>query len=110
VALLLNHTTLSPGQTLTVGVHVTNPGPERVVDAYLGAIWPDGVTLVFITPVALQVTSFAETATWPAYGRAVALAEGLDETFNLLFSYSFSGAEGLWDVSDDCGLDATRGV
>jgi uncharacterized repeat protein (TIGR01451 family) len=93
VALLLNHTTLQPGQTLIVGVHVTNPGEALVVDAYVGAILPDGTTLVFVTPSAMTASSFAATASWPPYAAGVTLPEGLAAVVNPLFSYTFTGGE-----------------
>jgi hypothetical protein len=48
----LNHTSLSTGETLQVGLGVHNPGPPVTSDAYLGVLLPDGVTVFWVTRLA----------------------------------------------------------
>ena len=94
VALLVNHTTLAPNQTLTVGIQVDNPGPAQVVDLYIGAILPDGVTMAFVTPGAIHVRSIHEPETWTPFVADATMPEALHLTINPLFSYTRPGAEG----------------
>ena len=53
VAVLINRPSLRPNETLTISVTVTNPGPARSVDAYLGVQFPDGRTRLYLSPAGL---------------------------------------------------------
>jgi hypothetical protein len=90
VALILNQVRFNPGETLNAGIDVTNPGPEVHVEAYLGAILPDGVTVVFMTPDGFRVRSLVgNPAVWPPYVADAVLPEGWDVTLTPLVSHTF---------------------
>src|SRR5687767_524213 len=49
LALDLNEADFGPGDTFRAGLRVTNGGPARSIDFYLGHLSPDGITVFFIT-------------------------------------------------------------
>jgi hypothetical protein len=49
LTLALNQAEFRPGDTFRAGLTVTNSGPPRRIDLYLGLIAPDGVTVFLIT-------------------------------------------------------------
>lgn len=48
VAIRLNGRSFGSGDTLRVGIRVSNPGLPVAVDWYLGHLWPDGDTITFL--------------------------------------------------------------
>jgi murein DD-endopeptidase MepM/ murein hydrolase activator NlpD len=49
-AITLNKTEFKAGDTLTVGVQVTNPPDSPAANLYLGVVMPDGQTALFLVP------------------------------------------------------------
>jgi hypothetical protein len=90
VALILNQVRFNPGETLNAGIDVTNLDTEVHVDAYLGAILPDGETVVFVTPDGFRVRSLVgNPALSPPYVADAVLPEGWDVTLTPLVSQTF---------------------
>ena len=97
LALTLNQAAFRPGETLRMAVHLRNPGPILTTDVYVGAIFPDGQTVLWLVNTApLQgvvsrldsnpstFTPMLRNASWPA---------GLDVTQEGYLSYRFTGGE-----------------
>ena len=97
LALLLNQSIFRPGETLRMALHLRNPGPILTTDVYVGAIFPDGQTVLWLVNTApLQgvvsrldsnpstFTPMLRNASWPA---------GLDVTQEGYLSYRFTGGE-----------------
>jgi hypothetical protein len=81
VALDLNETDFGPGDTLRARLRVTNGGPARVIDFYLGHLWPDGVTVSFITslsPFAEVTVRTSEPERFQPLVRNAEIQQGLD--------------------------------
>jgi hypothetical protein len=83
VGLDLNDTDFEPGDTLRARLRVTNGGPARAVDFYLGVLAPDGVTVTFFTSVS-PLTGVTVRTTEPErfqpLVRNVEIPQGLDVT------------------------------
>jgi hypothetical protein len=83
VALDLNETDFEPGDTLRARLRVTNGGPARRIDFYLGHLWPDGVTVSFITslsPLAGVTVTTSEPLRFQPLVRDAEIQQGLDFT------------------------------
>jgi hypothetical protein len=83
LALDLNETDFEPGDTLRAGLRVTNGGPTRRIDFYLGLLAPDGVTVSFITslsPLAGVTVTTSEPERFQPLVRNAEIQEGLDIT------------------------------
>lgn len=83
LALSLNQTSFRPGDTLRVTLRVTNPGPARSVDFYLGRLSPDGATVSFITslaPLASVTVKTSEPDTFVPIAGNVQVPHGVDVT------------------------------
>lgn len=85
LALDLNETDFGPGDTLRAGLRVTNGGPARSIDFYLGHLWPDGVTVSFITslsPHAELTVRTSEPERFQPLVRNAEIQQGLDITIS----------------------------
>jgi murein DD-endopeptidase MepM/ murein hydrolase activator NlpD len=69
VAVSTRQAAYRPGDTLAVSVSLTNPGPARPVDAYLGVLLSDGRTALYLSPAGF-------TQTVAPLARAYSLAAG----------------------------------
>jgi hypothetical protein len=100
VALDLNDTNFGPGDTLRARIRVTNGGPARSIDFYLGHLAPDGVTVSFITslsPLAGVTVRTSEPERFQPLVRSAEIQQGLDVTMPdaLVFTFppSFPGGD-----------------
>jgi hypothetical protein len=83
VGLDLNETDFEPGDTLRARLRVTNGGPTRTIDFYLGRLWPDGVTVSFFTslsPLVEVTVRTSETERFQPLVRNAEIQQGLDVT------------------------------
>lgn len=92
----LNQATFRPGDTLTVQVGARNLRPAYNADFYLGAVLPDGITLVFVTnlsPLTLAIGTLSDPRTFQPLLANVSVPEGFEQVFDNVVSYTFSGGE-----------------
>jgi hypothetical protein len=85
VALDLNETDFGPGDTIRAGLRVTNGGPTRRIDFYLDHLFPDGVTVSFITslsPLAVVTVTRSEPEKFQPLVRNAEMQQGLDLTMH----------------------------
>ena len=89
-----NGTTFRSGQTINISVIATNPGLPIVVDYYLGALLPDGNTIVFVTSGGASRTlgSFSNLASYRPGLTGVSLSPPFNGTVPV-YSYTFNGTE-----------------
>jgi hypothetical protein len=83
VGLDLNETDFGPGDTLRARLRVTNGGPARSVDFYLGLLAPDGITVSFITslsPLVGVTVKTSEPERFEPLVRNAEMQQGLDLT------------------------------
>jgi hypothetical protein len=83
VGLDLNETDFGPGDTIRARLRVTNGGPARSIDFYLGLLAPDGTTVSFITslsPLAGVTVKTSEPERFQPLVRNAAMQQGLDLT------------------------------
>jgi len=88
VALDLNETDFGPGDTLRARLRVTNGAPTRSIDFYLGRLFPDGVTVFFITslsPLAGVTVRTSEPEKFQPLVRNAEIQQGLDVTITDAF-------------------------
>ena len=81
VALDLNETDFGPGDTLRARLRVTNGAPARSIDFYLGHLWPDGITVSFITslsPFTEVTVRTSEPERFQPLVRNAEIQQGLD--------------------------------
>ena len=81
VGLELNDTDFGSGDTIRASVRMTNGGPTRTVDLYLGHLWPDGVTVTFVTslsPLTIVTVARSEPARYQPLVRNAVLEPGAD--------------------------------
>jgi hypothetical protein len=94
VLLAPNGTTFRSGETIRVGVNVSNPGAAFEANLYLGAIHPDGVSVTFFTglaPLAWVVTRLdANPQTFPALTNRAAVSQGLNVSIDDYFTHTLS--------------------
>jgi hypothetical protein len=100
VGLDLNETDFGPGDTLRARLRVTNGGPARPVDFYLGVLAPDGVTVSFITslfPLAGVTVNTSEPDRFQPLVSNAQMEQGLDLTLPdaLVASFPPEFSEGL---------------
>jgi hypothetical protein len=84
VGLGLAETDFETGDTLRASVRVTNGAPARPIDFYLGYLWPDGVTVTFITslsPVSGVTVRTNEPERFQPLVRNAEIVQGLDASF-----------------------------
>jgi hypothetical protein len=97
LAITLNQTEFTIGETLLVTLRAHNPGLMLAADFYFGAILPDGVSMLFVTRlspldgVATMLTS--DPRTFEPLFANVQLPQGFDVTLQNFFRYTFSGGE-----------------
>jgi uncharacterized membrane protein len=95
LALELNQTSFSPGETLRMTLHMRNDGPLVRTDVYIGVIPPDGVTSFwstsrgFVGPVPIN----GNPAAFTPYVRDVVWGEGSLVTWRDFWVVRLSGAE-----------------
>jgi predicted outer membrane repeat protein len=93
----LNQATFRPGDTLQVRLGLYIPGPTVTADAYFGILWPDGVTVLFITnlaPLEGVVTRLdADPRTFAPLAAAVNFSAGEEATVEDFFVYTITGGE-----------------
>ncbi len=81
LALDLNDTDFGTGDTIRAGVRVANGGPTQAIDFYLGHLWPDGVTVSFVTslsPLTIVTVTRSETEKFQPLVRNAELQQGGD--------------------------------
>jgi len=82
------------GQTVTTSASVNNPGLEGSADLYLGALLPDGVTIVFWTgESSLALGSLTDTSTFRPYAAGVSLAMSFVRNMPDFFSHQRIGSD-----------------
>ena len=92
VGLDLNETDFGPGDTLRARLRVTNGGPARGIDFYLGLLAPDGITVSFITslsPLARVTVKTSEPERFQPLVRNADMQQGLDFTMPDALVFSF---------------------
>jgi uncharacterized repeat protein (TIGR01451 family) len=90
----VNQSTFAVGQTLTTSFLLTNPGLPAEADLYVGALLPDGVTIVCWTPGGgVVVGSVADVRSMRAYATRVALPPPFSMDRPNFFSYQWTGTE-----------------
>lgn len=94
VQALVNQASFQPGQTLTLGASVTNPGGGGSTDFYVGIQLPDGLTAVMVRLGAAPVAgSLGNLAALPPTAAGVNLAGAFAVNQPALLTYTFTGAE-----------------
>ncbi len=93
----LNQSTFGPGDTLRVALTRRNPGPAFSADLYVGALLPDGMTLIFLTnpmpPTFVASTLLADARTFQPLEANDLVPEGLGLFIEDFVSFTFSGTE-----------------
>jgi len=90
----VNQPSFSTGQTLSVTIGGTNPGPATVADVYVGAFLPDGNTTVFLTSSgAFGIGTQSNLATLQPYRTGVQLQAAFSINIPDFFSYRWTGGE-----------------
>ncbi|HUG37962.1 MAG TPA: M4 family metallopeptidase, partial [Candidatus Limnocylindrales bacterium] len=90
-AVTLSGTAFRAGQTLTVGVSLQNPPSGQTAELYVGAIMPDGRTVLFFS--APGVLGGAGLLSTPASFQAMQVAEpGFTLSLPAFFSFTFPAA------------------
>lgn len=89
-----NDVSLTPGETLTVGITVNNPGGLPAADFYLLLLLPDGQTVVSTGPgVGVRFGTVANLRTLVPIVRGVSLAGAFPYAASPFFSHTFTGVE-----------------
>ena len=81
LALELNETDFGTGDTIRASIRVTNGGPTRTIDFYLGYLWPDGVTVSFVTsltPLTIVTVTTSQPEKFQPLVRNAELQQGAD--------------------------------
>jgi hypothetical protein len=81
IGLELNDTDFESGDTIRAGIRMTNGGPTRTVDLYLGHLWPDGVTVTFVTslsPLTIVTVARSDPGSFQPLVRNAELQQGAD--------------------------------
>lgn len=99
--LSVNKTRFSPGEWLRVSVEVINPGASltaplvSAVDYYMGALLPDGDTILFFTDLTFQsdLGSLSDVSTLRPILSGVDLTAPFAENLTNFFSYQWTAAE-----------------
>lgn len=97
LALQLNQTIFTTGQTLRVTLGLSNPGPLLTTDVYVGVILPDGVNILFFTNFTplqgVTTTLNSDPRTFARLLRNVTWPARLRATQQDYFTYTFTGLE-----------------
>jgi hypothetical protein len=110
VGLELSETDFETGDTLRATVRVTNGAPARAIDFYLGYLWPDGVTVTFITslsPFASVTVKTNEPGKFQPLVRNAAIQQGLDVIFRDVAVLTFPSNFPEGDLLLFAGMTAT---
>ena len=95
----LNHTTFRAGDILRVRLGIHTLGPTVTTDVYLGFLWPDGVTVLFVTslaPLDGVVTRLdADPRTFTPFTASFEFPPGVEATLDDFMVYAFTGGESL---------------
>ena len=94
--LLTNKQDFGPGDSMTVFVEVSNPGIQKLVDFYFGALLPDGVSVVFVDLTFTGAGSLLD----------LAALSPLVENFDLSSSFQFTDPSFLnfeWEGTEPQG-------
>jgi len=92
----VNQSTFTVGQTLTTSATLTSPGLPGAADLYVGALLPDGVTIVFWTGSATALGNRNNPASFRPYATNVALTPAFSHNMSDFFSRP-------WAVGDPHG-------
>jgi hypothetical protein len=94
LTLITSGTTFHDGHTLNVSVAASNPGLPIAVDYYLGALLPDGNTIVFVTSggTSRALGSFANLASYQPALTGIPVSAPFTGTVPA-YSYTFTGTE-----------------
>jgi hypothetical protein len=94
VLLASNGTTFTSGDTVRIGVNVTNAGAALEANFYFGVIHPDGVSVSFVTglePVSAVATRLdSNPQSFPALIHRLPLAQGLNVRVDDYFTHTLS--------------------
>jgi hypothetical protein len=97
LALLLNQSIFQPGKTLRMALHLRNPGPILTTDAYVGVIFPDGQTVLWLTNTAplegVTTRLDSNPNTFALMLRNVSWPAGLNATQQDYLTHTFTGLE-----------------
>ena len=96
ISLTLNQTAVRSGDALVLGTRRQRQGPAVTADFYLGALLPDGVTIVFVTnlsPLTFALGNLNDPRTFRPLFADLLIPENSDVTTPNLLSFTFSGAE-----------------
>jgi uncharacterized repeat protein (TIGR01451 family) len=94
LGLTANDTSLSPGETLALGISVDNPGGGPAADFYFLLLLPDGTTVVSTGPgVGVRFGTIANLRTLVPVARGISLAGAFPYAADPFFSYTFGGGE-----------------
>lgn len=94
LGLTASRSTLTPGDTLAVGISVNNPGGGPLADFFFLIVLPDGVTVVSAGPgVGGRVGSTGNLRSLVPVARGVSLASPFPYQSDPFFSYTFTGVE-----------------
>lgn len=88
VQVTLNGSEFRAGQTLTIGVDARNPSGNAAADLYLGAVLPDGQTLVFLSDRG-TVAGTGSLSAPATFARALAAGPGPAFTASTFFQFTF---------------------
>jgi len=90
----VNQPTFSVGQTVTTSFLLTNPGMPAEADLYVGALLPDGVTIVcWTTSGGVVVGSVADIRSLRPYATRIALPAPFSMDRPNFLSYQWTGTE-----------------
>jgi 4-amino-4-deoxy-L-arabinose transferase-like glycosyltransferase len=84
----VNQSTFAVGQVITATASLDNPGRPGSADLYLGALFPDGVTIVFYTgPGGIVVGSRADLRSFRPYTTGISLTTPFSTRMSSFFSH-----------------------
>ena len=88
----VNQSSFGPGDTLTLGYAVTNPGRPGAADLYLGIVLPDG-SLLFFTGSGLEFGSIDDPTSFAPFAEAIPLSAASSLSEPAFASYTLVGGE-----------------
>src|SRR5262249_40473794 len=93
VNVAVNRGQFTAGTTLHVAVSVNNPGQPATVNFLVGALLPDGDTLVFITDSGIAFGRLSDPTTYQRIAAGLSLAAPLVLTVADFLVYTWTGGE-----------------